>query len=217
MNVATRSGSNELHGSGFFFFRDHHLSAYPALHRDPFNPDPFFQRRQFGLALGGPHSQRPRFFLRQLRAHRAARGHQQRVLTPEFASLSGIYPSPTYVNQITAERTSILNRRIPVRCGTRTKTTFPLRQFGALYPSAWARQTGWADQSILGLTSQLGPRLGQRSALFLFFRQFRPACAGDCGLSDLPGNRRALDQRGRPVLHWEFQHQRCPWAALSPK
>jgi len=51
VNVATRSGSNQFHGSGFLFFRDHHLSAYPALHRDPFNPDPFFQRKQFGLSL----------------------------------------------------------------------------------------------------------------------------------------------------------------------
>src|SRR5213080_3208191 len=49
VNVATRSGTNQLHGSGFLFFRDHHLSAYPALHRNPFNPDPFFQRKQFGL------------------------------------------------------------------------------------------------------------------------------------------------------------------------
>jgi len=51
VNVATRSGTNQLHGSAFFFFRDHHLAAYPALHRNPFNPDPFFQRKQFGLSL----------------------------------------------------------------------------------------------------------------------------------------------------------------------
>ena len=38
VNVATRSGSNQLHGSGFFFFRDHHLSAYPGLHRNPSIP-----------------------------------------------------------------------------------------------------------------------------------------------------------------------------------
>jgi hypothetical protein len=48
------SGGNGLHGAAFLFFRDHKLSAYPALVRDPANPDPFFQRRQFGIALGGP-------------------------------------------------------------------------------------------------------------------------------------------------------------------
>jgi len=54
VNVITRSGGNDLHGSAFYFFRDHKLSAYPALERDAANPDPFFQRRQFGFAAGGP-------------------------------------------------------------------------------------------------------------------------------------------------------------------
>src|SRR5262245_644400 len=45
VNVVTRSGSNDVHGSFFQFFRDHKLAAYPALNRDPLNPDPFFQRR----------------------------------------------------------------------------------------------------------------------------------------------------------------------------
>ena len=54
VNVVTRSGSNDLHGTAFYFFRDHNLAAYPALKRDPANPDPFFQRQQFGFAIGGP-------------------------------------------------------------------------------------------------------------------------------------------------------------------
>ena len=53
INVVTRSGGNDLHGTGVYFFRDHNLAAYPALNRDPSHPDPFFQRRQFGLAAGG--------------------------------------------------------------------------------------------------------------------------------------------------------------------
>jgi hypothetical protein len=35
INVVTRSGSNDLHGTAFYFFRDHNLAAYPALNRDP--------------------------------------------------------------------------------------------------------------------------------------------------------------------------------------
>ena len=42
INVATRYGGNAYHGSGFFFFRDHNIAAYPALRREPTNPDPFF-------------------------------------------------------------------------------------------------------------------------------------------------------------------------------
>jgi outer membrane receptor for ferrienterochelin and colicin len=30
VNVVTRTGSNDFHGSGFFYFRDHNMSAYPT-------------------------------------------------------------------------------------------------------------------------------------------------------------------------------------------
>src|SRR5215469_8625096 len=49
VNVITRSGGNQWHGSGFYFFRNHHLSAYPALKRDALTPDPFFQRQQYSF------------------------------------------------------------------------------------------------------------------------------------------------------------------------
>ena len=54
VNVVSRTGTNGLHGSGFFFFRDHNLAAYPGFKRDTRNPDPFFARRQSGFYLGGP-------------------------------------------------------------------------------------------------------------------------------------------------------------------
>ena len=54
INIVTRSGGKDFHGSGFYFYRDHNLAAYPGLSHDPKNPNPFFQRIQFGFQLGGP-------------------------------------------------------------------------------------------------------------------------------------------------------------------
>src|SRR5581483_4810925 len=39
VNVVTRSGSNDFHGSGYYYFRDHNMAAYPGLARSTFNPN----------------------------------------------------------------------------------------------------------------------------------------------------------------------------------
>lgn len=54
INIVSRTGGNEYHGSGFGYFRDHHMGAYPLLQRQASNPDPFFRRLQAGFTLGGP-------------------------------------------------------------------------------------------------------------------------------------------------------------------
>ncbi len=54
VNIVSRTGSNDYHGSAFVFYRDNNIAAYPVLNRDPKNPDPFFRRLQTGFAIGGP-------------------------------------------------------------------------------------------------------------------------------------------------------------------
>ena len=54
VNIISRTGGNQYHGSAFAFYRDNHMSAYPTLNRVASNPDPFFRRLQGGFTLGGP-------------------------------------------------------------------------------------------------------------------------------------------------------------------
>jgi hypothetical protein len=182
VNVATRSGSNQLHGSGFFFFRDHHLSAYPALHRDPFNPDPFFQRRQYGLSLGGPIRKNRAFFFGTFERLEQRGVVSTELLTPEFAPLSGIFPSPTYVNQLSVRTDFRLNAKQLMFVRYSHDGSFAFAPTNRSYPSAWRRQHGWNEQSILGLTSQLGAGLVNDVRFSYFFVSYaqQPAEAADC-------------------------------------
>jgi hypothetical protein len=60
VNIITRSGTNQLHGSAFEFFRSSALDA-----RNYFNTEPeksFFQNSNFGASLGGPIIKNKTFF-----------------------------------------------------------------------------------------------------------------------------------------------------------
>jgi Carboxypeptidase regulatory-like domain/TonB-dependent Receptor Plug Domain/TonB dependent receptor len=60
VNIITRSGTNQLHGSAFEFFRSSALDA-----RNYFNTEPeksFFQNSNFGASLGGPIVKNRTFF-----------------------------------------------------------------------------------------------------------------------------------------------------------
>lgn len=88
VNVTTKSGTNGLHGEGFYYFRDQSLNA--ALPGDSTNP---FQRNQFGGDLGGPIIKDKLFFF--LDAERT----KQDLIDPvipggTFANLTGNFNSP---------------------------------------------------------------------------------------------------------------------------
>ena len=96
----------------------------------------------------------------------------QSFCLPDFAALSGIYPSPTYVNQISARTDIMLNQAQSLFVRYSHEGNFSYAPFGTLYPSTWPRQTGWTDQSIVGLTSQLGPRVVNDLRFSYFFVSF---------------------------------------------
>jgi hypothetical protein len=54
INVITKSGTNELHGSGSFYFRNRELQGLPATFDRSLGQNPPFDRQQYAFALGGP-------------------------------------------------------------------------------------------------------------------------------------------------------------------
>jgi carboxypeptidase family protein len=111
INVVSRRGGNDLHGSAFFYYRDHHLSAYPGLARDSRNPDPFFARRQTGFSLSGP-VKRNRLFWFANYEH----NNQNGVFAitnnhPIFSKLDVIYGSPLNFDQFNLRMDGALSAR----------------------------------------------------------------------------------------------------------
>jgi hypothetical protein len=67
VQIATRSGTNDLHGAMFYFLRNSALDARNFFDRDPARPEersdpPPFMMHQFGGSAGGPIVQRRTFF-----------------------------------------------------------------------------------------------------------------------------------------------------------
>jgi hypothetical protein len=96
VNVNTRPGTNTLHGSGFYYFRDQSLNA--ALPAHSTNP---FQRNQYGGSLGGPILKDKLFFF--LDAER----NKQDLIDPvlpggNFTGLTGNFDSPFRETQTVA-------------------------------------------------------------------------------------------------------------------
>jgi hypothetical protein len=61
VNVATRSGANAMHGEGFTFYRDDSLDSRNFFNPEP-NPKSPFNRKQFGVNVGGPIKKNKTFY-----------------------------------------------------------------------------------------------------------------------------------------------------------
>src|SRR5262247_3771090 len=61
VNIATKSGTNDLHGELFGYLRNQSLDARNFFNAEPFPQSPF-KRNQFGANLGGPIAKNKTFF-----------------------------------------------------------------------------------------------------------------------------------------------------------
>ncbi len=188
INVVTRSGGNHFHGTAFYFFRDHELSAYPALNRDPANPDPFFQRRQFGFATSGPIRRDRVFFFGNWERNEQRGVATTTLLTPEFAHFSRTTPTPLFGDLLSVRLDWRINNAHTafVRYSHDGSRGFSSNSpaNAVAYPSQWFRESAWSDQSLFGLTSVLRPALVND---FRFSYLFTSSSENTPGQEECPG------------------------------
>jgi hypothetical protein len=115
VNVITRSGGNEIHGSAFEFLRNNALDA-----RQFFDAQkPPYKQNQFGFAIGGPIRKNKTFFFGDYQGLRIHESSTSIVSEPtvamrggNFAGVTTIY-DPSRYNAATNTRTAFAGNVIP--------------------------------------------------------------------------------------------------------
>jgi hypothetical protein len=160
VNIVTRTGSNDFRGSGYFFFRNSDMAAYPALRRDPLNPDPHFARRNPGAWAGGPIKHDKLFFFGNYEHTDQEAVVSYQPTLASASSLAGVYPNPYSGHLISARvdwRASD-NHSMFVRYSHDQNSGFGPSGIPSL-PSNWLRNVNRSEQTVVGVTSILTPRL----------------------------------------------------------
>ena len=110
VNIITRSGSNQLHGTAFGFLRNSALDA-----RNYFNAEPrktVFQNSQFGASVGGPVVHDKTFFFGAYEGQRENNGSDFRISVPTAAKIAqaqAVALGTGQISQINPALTKILD------------------------------------------------------------------------------------------------------------
>ena len=210
VNLSTKSGSNNWHGSAYEYFRNKVLNANEYFHKaeelanGKSNTPPPWVQNQYGFQLGGPVIKNKTFFYVSWEQYRQRTGEPFTTTVPapgmrngDFSSLctagfngAGLCNDPTQqiydpytVNQATGARQSYLNNMIPSAEFSKATTKMWDTYFPAANASGTVNNFNSAAASG-GNTNEFVARgdqnIGTNTRLFGRFAYF--------GLTDLPTN-----------------------------
>jgi len=118
INIASRGGTNEWHGSAFHFLRNNALDARTFFAR---SAEPF-KRNQFGFAVGGPIIKDRLFVFGNFEGFRQRLGVTQRGLYPrQNAELAGNFST----NVFSDRAPQIIHDPLTFNAASNTRTPFP--------------------------------------------------------------------------------------------
>jgi outer membrane receptor protein involved in Fe transport len=89
VNVVTKSGTNEFHGTAFEFHRNNHLTTQDYFSSKADLAKPIFRQNQFGGVFGGPIRKNSTFFFVNYEANRFSQGQSILSIVPTAAQLGG--------------------------------------------------------------------------------------------------------------------------------
>ncbi len=159
INVVTRSGGNDFHGSAFFFYRDHNMSAFPFLAHEPGEPNsPYFARQQEGFWIGGPILKDKLFFFSSLEHINQTSLFSAFPSDPLLSAYGTNAASPYHANELTERIDWRINSRNNsfLRYSHDGNNSFAPPGIGDL-PSDWGDNTNWADSGVFSLISVITP------------------------------------------------------------
>src|SRR5579864_7923205 len=171
INVVTKSGSNNFHGSGFEFLRNTSLDAKNYF-SNPGDPTPVFRQNQFGGTFGVPLIKDKTFFFIDYQGTRQTQAPTQTATLPSIANFGGDFTdsvgsfadsngNPFGVNgQGFAD---ILNTRMGLPSGTITDGEpyyFPgcADQTQCVFPNASIPQNAWSPVATKMISLGLFPQ-----------------------------------------------------------
>src|ERR1700691_1935382 len=161
INVVTRSGGNDFHGSAFFFYRDHNMSAFPTLAHEPGEPSsPYFGRKQGGFWFGGPIKKDKLFFFTSLEHIDQTALFSAFPSDPAFQAFGTNTASPYHANELTERLDWRINAKNNafLRYSHDGNNSFAPPGVGDL-PSDWAVNKNWADSGVFSLISVITPAI----------------------------------------------------------
>ncbi|MDQ4123596.1 MAG: TonB-dependent receptor [Acidobacteriota bacterium] len=134
VNIVSKTGSNDFHGSVFGFFRDKRFDARNAFDFNPNGQSPF-NRQQFGGSLGGPIAEDKTFFFVSAEA---LRQKQTSFINFTDAISRGLRIAPATSTADTNALLNYLSARAPfapIAAGLRNVLTVPTARTTNLYAS----------------------------------------------------------------------------------
>jgi len=176
INVVSRSGSNDFHGTAFMYYRDHNMGAYPLLKRacaglvsdsplcrDPEArkrlEDPFFARRQMGGSIGGPIRKDRLFFF----FNGEYNNQDSLVLVnnnhPIWSKFDGPQPQPLTFKQTNIKFDYKVSDKHSAFLRFSTDNNRNINSDGVTMPSFWIPTRNVSTQALGGLTSVFTSKL----------------------------------------------------------